>query len=839
MRSTIRSKLILFTVLPVILVYSALFVLGVSHIESYLSANAQTLLTEHARHQASRLALQFSQVTALSESLGDLILAEPDRPQTLLYAHLIDGLRRTPIARLAAVSYGNPRRGALMERGAPSGRPLSTDEEKEPATGWQIDDDVLRFNRPITRQGKKFGNTWVELMIVDLYNELATQQKTSVTLFISDGNGLLQPPASMGEHIRRLAKDLPLSLDAEKVSVIQDSRDVEFWAINAALPDSPWRITAVTPTAAALAPVRKEVGMVAATLLGSLVVIVLIIGLVARHIMRPLKTLDISVRQISHGQFAVSPAVDSNDELGRLSTAIASMARQISDREAALHEAHQVLEQRVAERTAALRESNAQLTKQVEETRKTQRALEKANQEAQLANKAKSEFLSNMSHELRTPLHGVLGYTQILRRDHNLDTNQKESLEAIERCGQHLLTLINDILDLTRIEAGQMRLDIQPTDLPQLIADVELIMAQRARSKGVTLNTILDPDIPSQIMTDTVKLKQVLLNLVGNAIKFTDQGSIVLHLEPAENELVFTVSDTGVGIEPTQTDSIFDAFTQAREGQVTDGTGLGLTINQRLITLLGGHPLTVESTPGQGSRFSFRLPGVAATAELSYLEEQHDQTSGSPATSLPQGKYCHVMIIDPSEENRKMLAIMLGNTGCLVKTAKCTKDAEVELAQTAFDLVLLDVRLSDGDERTASTEIRRIAAGRPKLIALSANAFPDAAGLAQQSGFDAFLAKPFDANQLFNLLNALLQPAGEPETMSSIQAWPRALAEDTAKRMAIAIDMGDVSNLFQLAEELAENPSVPKVDADNIALMTRLFDFDGLRRFCTRLEQTN
>ncbi len=831
--ATIRNKLILFTVLPVVLVYSALFVLGVSHTKTHLSANAQNLLAEHAQHQAAHLALAFSQIPALAESLGDLVLAEPDQPQTMLYAHLIDGLRRTPIAQTAAILLYTPSRGAKMTRGSPHGGPLTAAANPTPTPGWRIDGEVIRFNRAITRLGQRLGYTWVELRVADLYATLDRQQSASVTLFVGNDDGLLPPPATADASTQRLARQLPHTRHTDRVATVRDDDGTVYWSIDAQLPGFEWYINAITPKASALAPVTEQIGITVLALSASLLAIILIIGLAARQITRPLTALDGSVRQISRGDFAVAPEVRSNDELGRLADAITRMAGQIADREKLLRNAHQALERRVAERTAALQESNTRLLNQVDETRRTQQALVKASREAQLANRAKSEFLSNMSHELRTPLHGILGYAQILRRDSSFDPVHHESIDAIERCGQHLLHLINDILDLTKIEAGQMTLDLAPVALPRLLRDIELIMAQRAHANGLVLCVELGPALPLWILCDAVKLKQVLLNLVGNAVKFTATGSIVLAARlTTEGQLEFSVSDTGKGIAPDKLDSIFDAFTQVDQGRASDGTGLGLTINQRLIALLGGEPMSVHSTPGQGSRFTFRIPFRQVPEHLRPATQT--PTANRPvALNLADKTPCRVMLIDPSQESRKLLAILLKQAGCEVHEHATIADAGQVLADHAFDLVLLDVRLSDGSDQRASAAIQRAARTQPKVVALSANAYPDAAEVARQAGFDAFLAKPFDAAQLLGLLDALLRPSDS--SGADTHAWPDALAADTARQVSAAIDQGDVARLFQLAEMLADEPAVPKADIDRIALMARLFDFDGLRRFCATL----
>jgi len=840
---SIRSKLILYTVLPVLAVYSLLFWLGVAHVRSHLSDDAQGLLVEHARHQASRLALVLSQVPALAESLGDLVLAEPEKPQALLYAHLIDGLRRTPIAHTAAVALGDVGRGAVMRRGARAGQALAATGAGDWPSGWAIVGDNLRFVRPIHREGLRIGASWVEIAIADLYAEIERLRSPSVRLFVSREDGIPLIPPDMSPRGRTLAALIPQDLPEEQVgTVFGASPAAAYWTVNANLPGHPWRVTAVTATAAALAPARGEAKRFAVGMLVSLVAIVAIIGVVARQITRPLATLDGAVREIAHGNFAVAPEVSSNDELGGLAKAIRRMGGRIAEREQQLRASHDVLEKRVAERTSALRDSNARLQRQIQETRKTEEALRQANAQAQQANRAKSEFLSNMSHELRTPLHGVLGYTQILRRDTATSASQRESLEAIERCGQHLLTLINDILDLTKIEAGQMQVDIEPTDLNQLLEDVHMIVAQRAVAKGLELQLDRAGDLPAGILTDPVKLKQILLNLLGNAVKFTSEGAVTLSVTvTGPGQLGFEVSDTGVGIPSDKIDSIFDAFHQVSEGQAVDGTGLGLTINQRLIGLLGGEALTVESTPGIGSRFRFAIPyRPLADGRLGQLRD--GRRSEMHRMRLAPGSECRLMVVDELAENRNVVATLLRYADCEVDAVPGLEEAAQRLREQAFDLVLFDVRLLDAGAAEIVNELRSSAIfGTPRLVAVSANVFPGAERSARQAGFDAFLAKPFGEQQLLSLISELLQVRFQEKSGDGAIApepqWPAGLAHLTAARIRDAIDLGDVGSLFQLAEELADNPAAPRADVDNMALMARLFDFDGLRSLSERLQE--
>ena len=837
---TIRRKMILYTVIPVVVVFALMFALGLTQVRDHLNRNAQDRLFEHARHQASRLAVAMSQPPSLAASLGDLVIADPAQPDSLLYAHLIDGLRRTPLAQATAVEFGTPLRGAKMRRGADAAEALTGTPTLRRTPGWHIFDDRVGFSRPILRSGTPIGDTWVEAGIADIYASLEEQSNPEMHLIISHDKGALLAAAAP-PRVAKVVAAAPPYPGHHPLQPTRTSGDgTDYWLVSARAPGHPWWITAVIPVETALAEARQGAMLFAAGLLLALAIIVLVISTVARQITRPLTTLNEAVQRVTAGDFMVAPEVRSNDELGGLARAIGRMGRHIADRENQLRGAYQVLEQRVAERTSALQQANARLIRQIEETRTTQEALRLANEKAQQANRAKSEFLSNMSHELRTPLHGVLGYAQILRRDTQTNQEQNESLGAIERCGQHLLTLINDILDLTKIEAGEMRVEMQATQLPQLIEDVCTIVGQRAAQKGLELHHELLGDLPEIILTDPLKLRQILLNLLGNAVKFTSHGSVVLTAGPVRDGLLpFQVADSGVGIPSEKIDAIFDAFQQASAGQATDGTGLGLAINQRLIRLLGGEPLSVESVPGEGSRFQFRIP----CEPVSEAPETYGQ---QPAHPLPRqrlapGQSCSVMVIDELAENRNVMATLFRQVGCDVETLGDRARARQRLGEKAFDVILLDVRLpNDGLGRLADEMKQQMAFCHPKLVAVSANVFADSAQQVVAAGFDAFLAKPFSDQQVLSLIEKLssvrfINTADVCTADSGSQDWPPALARKTATRILSAVDMGDIGSLFQLAEELADEPGAPQTDVENIALMARMFDFDGLRKLSDHL----
>ena len=248
----------------------------------------------------------------------------------------------------------------------------------------------------------------------------------------------------------------------------------------------------------------------------------------------------------------------------------------------------------------------------ISDRRQRDAELHRAKESAEAATRAKSEFLANMSHELRTPLNGVLGYAQLLQRDRSLNATQREALEAISKCGSQLLELINDVLDLSKIEAGRLDIEEGPTDLAKLITDLTYVVAEVADRKGLRMAMSAGTDVPRCVVLDGRHLRQVLLNLLGNAIKFTPAGDVQLAIaRSSEGTLVFEVSDTGVGIEPEALRAIFEAFVQTKTGAAAGGTGLGLTICDHLIRKMGGE-LQVESIPGEGSRFFFTLPLVPA-----------------------------------------------------------------------------------------------------------------------------------------------------------------------------------------------------------------------------------
>jgi PAS domain S-box-containing protein len=386
-----------------------------------------------------------------------------------------------------------------------------------------------------------------------------------------------------------------------------------------------------------------------------------------------------------------------------------------------------------------------------------------ARQAAEEANRQKSRFLSNMSHEIRTPLNAILGFAQILDRDPSLTPKQMAQVRSINRSGVHLLDLINDILDMSKIEAGMTEVNRVVFGLQDLLDDLQMMFQSRAKAKGLRLIVERDENVPYHVLGDASKLRQVLVNLIGNAVKFTQRGGVAIRVRaepaagrPAEDgqilRLVVEVEDSGPGIPAADLDWIFAAFAQSEAGAAAGGTGLGLTISAKLVELMGGR-LTVESEVGKGSCFRFD----ALLERTEDVPEREEPAARRVIGLEPGAGPWRILVVDDAPDNRDLLADLLRPLGFEIREAHNGAVALEVFQQWAPHAVLMDMRMPVMDGYEATRQIKASEAGRTvPVIAVTASAFKNSQAAVLATGISAYLRKPFRPEELYEALASCL-----------------------------------------------------------------------------------
>ncbi|PPD49685.1 MAG: hypothetical protein CTY12_10530 [Methylotenera sp.] len=370
-----------------------------------------------------------------------------------------------------------------------------------------------------------------------------------------------------------------------------------------------------------------------------------------------------------------------------------------------------------------------------------------AKREAEQANIAKSEFLSNMSHEIRTPLNAILGFAHLIKRE-DTTTKTERRIDDILQNGEHLLTLVNEILDMAKIESGSVQLVKRAIRLRELFDEIHRTFGEMARQKGLTLSFDIKQGVPVHIISDQTKVKQILINLIQNALKFTDCGQINVSVYASDRTLCFEVADTGRGIHERELDLLFEPFYQKKYTDQPQGTGLGLPISKQYALLLGGD-IQVESTVRQGSRFTFVLPIEVGP----HIESFQGQTAEWTTYSFMN---MHILVVDDTAAHREILTDLLESNDCNVSLAASGQEAIAQFETEEFDLVLLDLRLPDMSGVDVLTTIKQHV-NCPPIIIISANAFEEDRRMALDAGADAFIAKPYHPRQLFDVIKQSTQ----------------------------------------------------------------------------------
>lgn len=625
-----------------------------------------------------------------------------------------------------------------------------------------------------------------------------------------------------------------------------------------------WLIVVMVPESDFTAQIDANTRTTILLTIAALIVAILIGIFTAQWVANPVLRLNTVARELAEGQWDKTVEFDRDDEVGQLAKSFNKMAKQ-------LQESFENLEQKVEERTAEL-------------------AI--AKEKAEVANEAKSAFLANMSHELRSPLNAIIGFSQLMTRSQTLSKENQENVGIIARSGEHLLGLINNVLDLSKIEAGRTSLNEKNFDLYRLLTDIDDMFRLKADDENLQFLVDYAPEVPRYIRSDEVKLRQILINLINNAIKFTEEGGISVRVELVKqsqgsgvslatqmqeadkklasylsvgvkpptvatskfinkqsiinNERVviaFEVEDTGPGIAETELDSLFEAFAQTETGkQAQEGTGLGLPISRKFVQLMGGE-ITVKSIVGRGTTFKFDIQAsIADTVEADNKKNNCHVIALQPN----QPKY-RLLIVDDKQINRKLLVQLLNPLGFELKEASNGVVAVAIWDEWEPQLIWMDLRMPVMDGYEAIKQIKATTKGQATaIIALTASVLEEERAVVLSAGCDDFMRKPFREAEIFEMMHkhigvryiyessslhqaSTTKEQGQLLTAASLAALPSELLADL-KHAVLSVDLNLV------AEQIDQIRILNEGLAEALAHCINNFEYDEILQVIDNME---